>query len=55
MMKDISLKLVFSTYEIYITFITIYHFHLKEGKMKKVEKLVTNLHDKAESVFHIRN
>ena len=33
----------------------IYHFYQKEGKLKKVEKLVANLHNKTEYVIHIRN
>ena len=33
----------------------IYHFYLKEWKLKKVEKLIDNLHDKTEYVIHIRN
>ena len=31
------------------------HFYLNERRLKKVEKLVTNLHDKNEYVIHIRN
>ena len=30
----------------------IYHFYLKEWRLKKVKKLVANLHDKAEYVTH---
>ena len=30
----------------------IYHFYLKEWRLKKVKKLVANLHDKAEYVIH---
>ena len=30
-------------------------FYLKEWKLKKVKKLVANLHDKFEYVIHIRN
>ena len=32
----------------------IYHFYLKEGKLKKIEKPVANLNDKTEYVIHIR-
>ena len=38
-----------------MNFITIYHFYQKRMKIEKVEKLVGNLHDKAEYVIHIRN
>ena len=34
--------------------IMIYHFYQKK-KIEKVEKLVANLHDKAEYVIHIKN
>ena len=33
----------------------IYHFYLKKRKLKKVGKLLPNLHDKKEYVKHIRN
>ena len=33
----------------------IYHFYQKELKLKKVEKLVANLHGKTEYVIQIRN
>ena len=38
-----------------MNFIMIYHFYQKEWKLKKVEKLATNLHDKTDYVIHIRN
>ena len=38
-----------------MNFIMIYHFYQKEWKLKKVKKLVTNLHDKTDYVIHIRN
>ena len=38
-----------------MTFIVTYHFYQKEKKVNKVKKLVTNLYDKNEYVFHIRN
>ena len=47
-MRDILLKLIFNTLKNYITFTMIYHFYLKEWKLKKVEKLVANLLDKTE-------
>ena len=37
-------------------FIMNYNFYLKEGKLKKNEKLlITNLHDKTEYAVYIRN
>ena len=33
----------------------IFHFYLKKGKLKKLKKHVANVHDKVESVIHIRN
>ena len=33
----------------------IYHFLPERMKIKKVEKLVANFHDKTEYVIHIRN
>ena len=33
----------------------IYHFYQKECELKKIEKLVANLHDKNEHVTHIEN
>ena len=39
----------------YIKFIMIYHFLPERMKIKKVEKLVANFHDKTEYVIHIRN
>ena len=38
-----------------MNFIMIYHFYQKRIKFERVEKLVTNLHDKTEYVIHIRN
>ena len=31
-----------------------YHFYQKEWKLKKVEKIVANLHDKSKYFIHIR-
>ena len=47
-MKNIFSKLMFNILKNYMTLTMIYHFY-------KVEKLVTNLHDKTEYVIHIRN
>ena len=38
-----------------MNFIVIYHFYLNERNFKQVEKLVTNLYDKAEYVIHTGN
>ena len=35
-----------------MNFIMIYHFYLKEWRLKKSNKLVTKLHDKTEYVIH---
>ena len=51
-MKDISLKLVFNILKNYMTLTMIYTFCLKVN-IEKVEKLVTNLHDKQEYVIQI--
>ena len=51
-MKDILLKLVFNNQENYLNFTMILPERMK---LKKVEKLVTNLHDKNEWVIRIRN
>ena len=53
-MKDIFSKLIFNILKNYMNFTMIYHFYLKESKLKKVEKLVTNLHDKTEYFIPIR-
>ena len=47
-MKHIFSKLMFNILKNYMSFIMIYHFHLKEQKLEK-------LHDKNEYVIHIRN
>ena len=50
--KDIFLKLMFNTqYEVHIDL----PFLPERMKLKIVEKLVTDLHDKNEYVIHIRN
>ena len=54
-MKDICSTLMFNILKNYMNFIMIYHFHLKEWKLKKSKNFVTNLHDQAEYVIHIRN
>ena len=53
-MNNIFLKLIFNNRKIYVNFIKIYTFYNKERKLKKVEKLVTNLYDKNEYVIHIK-
>ena len=53
-MNNIFLKLIFNNRKIYVNFIKIYTFYHKERKLKKVEKLVTNLYDKNEYVIHIK-
>ena len=52
---DIFLKLMFNIQKNYMNFIVIYHFYLNERNFKQVEKLVTNLYDKAEYVIHTGN
>ena len=54
-MRDIFSKLMFNILKNDMNFIMIYHFHQKNMKIKKIEKLVTNLHDKTEYVIYIRN
>ena len=53
-MKDIFSKFMFNIPKNNMNFIMSYHFYLKEWNLKKVEKLVTNLYDKAEYAIHIR-
>ena len=53
-MKDVLSKLKFIVLKNYMNFIMIYRFY-ERMKIEKVKKLVTNLHEKAESVIHIRN
>ena len=52
-MKDIFLKLMFKIQKNYMNFII--SFLPERMKIKKAEKLVTNLHDKTEYIIHIRN
>ena len=54
-MKDIFFKLMFHILKNYMNFIIIYHFYLRGQKLKKVKKLLANLHDKTPYVTHIRN
>ena len=62
-MKGILLRFLFNIPKNYMTFTMIYHFYLKEQKLKswikskKVEswKLTANLHDTTEYVISIRN
>ena len=55
MMKDIFLRLMFSTPKNYMNFTWTYHFYQKEWNLEKIKKLVTSLHDKNEYVIHIIN
>ena len=52
-MKNILLKLMFNTLKIELDIDL--PFLPERNKVKKVEKLVTNLYDKNEYVIHIRN
>ena len=54
-MKGIFLKMKFNILENYMNFIMICNFWQKEWRLKKVEKLVANLHSKNEYFTHIRN
>ena len=54
-MKDIFLKLMFNILRIYMNFTLNLTFLSERMKIKKVEKLVANLHDKTEYVIYIRN
>ena len=54
MIKYISLKLMFNTLKIYITFTLIYLIP-KIIKTEEVENLVANLHDKEDYVLHTRH
>ena len=55
MMKDIFLKLIFNILKNYMNFIMILTLLPERMKIEKVEKLVANLHDKANYLIHIRN
>ena len=52
---DIFLKLKFNILKNYMNFKMIYRFYQKEVKIKKVEKLVSNLLDKREYIINITN
>ena len=54
-MKDIFLKLMFNIPETLHELVNDSPFLTKRMKIEKVEKLVTNLHDKKEYVIHMRN
>ena len=54
-MKDIFLNLISNTYKVYMASTIIYHFYLKELKLKKVKKFLANLHDETEYVIYIKN
>ena len=51
-MKHIFLKLMFNILKNYMNFIIIYHFYLRGKTLKKLGKLVANLHDKTECYTH---
>ena len=53
-MKDIFLRLIFGTLKNCMNFIMTYHLQ-QRSKIKKFEKIVTNLHDRTEYVIHIKN
>ena len=53
--KDIFLKLMLNNQKYYMNFIGDLPFLPKRKKLKKVKKLVANLHDKNEYVIYIRS
>ena len=53
-MKDIFSKLLFNILKHYMNFIMIHHLP-QRMTIEKVEKLITNLRDKAEYAIHTRN
>ena len=48
-------KMMSNILKTYVYVIMIYHFYQERMKIEKVDKLVSNLHDKTEYVIHIRN
>ena len=48
-------KLIFNILKNNMDFIMMYRFYLKQQRIEKVKKLVTNLHNKTEYVIHIKN
>ena len=48
-------KLIFNILKNNMDFIMMYRFYLKQQKIEKVKKLITNLHNKTEYVIHIKN
>ena len=48
-------KMMSSILKTYMNVIMIYHFYQERMKIEKVDKLVSNLHDKTEYVIHVRN
>ena len=54
-MKDIFLKLMFNIQKNIYELHSDLQFLPERNKFERVEKLVTNLHDKTEYVVHIRN
>ena len=53
--KDIFLKLMLNNQKYYMNFISDLPFLPTRKKLKKVKKLVANLHDKNEYVIYIRS
>ena len=47
-MQGIFLKLIFCILKNHMIFIMSYYFYKKEQKLKKIENVVGNLHDKAD-------
>ena len=55
LIKDIFLKLMFNILTNYVNFYNYLSFLPEKMKIRKVEKLVANLHKKTEYLIHIRN
>ena len=54
-MKDNFLKLLSNILKNCMTLTMSCHFYLKKRKLKKIEMLLANLHDKVEYVIHVKN
>ena len=46
-------KMMSNILKTYMNVIMIYHFYQERMKIEKVDKLVSNLHDKTEYVIHV--